>query len=157
MARGAGRRCGLLRRGRLPRRHCATRTSESCGSLLGSGGVNVITDQNGRYQFRSIVPSGYGCPPGGSTQRLLDMLGRHGRRPAHIHFFITAPGNRKLTTQINIDGDAYLWDDFAFASREGLVPAITRITDASEIAKHGVDSKKFSDAYRSFASKGMGP
>jgi catechol 1,2-dioxygenase len=99
----------------------------------------IITDQNGRYQFRSIVPSGYGCPPGGSTQRLLDMLGRHGRRPAHIHFFITAPGNRKLTTQINIDGDAYLWDDFAFASREGLVPAITRIGNPSELAKRGVD------------------
>jgi catechol 1,2-dioxygenase len=99
----------------------------------------IITDENGRYQFRSIVPSGYGCPPGGSTQRLLDMLGRHGRRPAHIHFFITAPGNRKLTTQINIDGDAYLWDDFAFASREGLVPAITRISDPTELAKRGVD------------------
>jgi catechol 1,2-dioxygenase len=99
----------------------------------------IITDQNGCYQFRSIVPSGYGCPPGGSTQRLLDMLGRHGRRPAHIHFFITAPGNRKLTTQINIDGDAYLWDDFAFASREGLVPAITRISEPSELAKRGLD------------------
>jgi catechol 1,2-dioxygenase len=99
----------------------------------------IITDENGRYQFRSIVPSGYGCPPGGSTQRLLDMLGRHGHRPAHIHFFVTAAGNRKLTTQINIDGDAYLWDDFAFASREGLVPAITRISDPSEIAKRGLD------------------
>lgn len=99
----------------------------------------IITDENGRYQFRSIVPSGYGCPPGGSTQRLLDMLGRHGRRPAHIHFFITAPGNRKLTTQINIDGDAYLWDDFAFASREGLVPAITRISEPGELAKRGLD------------------
>jgi len=99
----------------------------------------ILTDENGRYQFRSIVPSGYGCPPGGSTQQLLDMLGRHGRRPAHIHFFVTAQGNRKLTTQINIDGDAYLWDDFAFASREGLVPAINHISDADEIAKRGLN------------------
>jgi catechol 1,2-dioxygenase len=99
----------------------------------------IITDEKGRYQFRSIVPSGYGGPPEGSTQRLLDMLGRHGRRPAHIHFFVSAPGNRKLTTQINIDGDAYLWDDFAFASREGLVPAIAHISDPSEIAKRGLD------------------
>ncbi len=99
----------------------------------------IVTDDNGRYQFRSIVPMGYGCPPGGSTQRLLDLLGRHGRRPAHIHFFVSAPGHRKLTTQINIDGDEYLWDDFAFASREGLVPAVKRIDDPAELASRGLD------------------
>ncbi|PMS38717.1 catechol 1,2-dioxygenase [Trinickia symbiotica] len=99
----------------------------------------IVTDADGRYQFRSIVPVGYACPPGGTTQRLLDKLGRHGRRPAHIHFFVSAPGHRKLTTQINIDGDAYLWDDFAFASREGLVPPIERISSAEQLARHGVD------------------
>jgi catechol 1,2-dioxygenase len=51
----------------------------------------IVTDEHGRYQFRSIVPMGYGCPPEGTTQRLLDLLGRHGRRPAHIHFFVSAP------------------------------------------------------------------
>ncbi|RQS60946.1 catechol 1,2-dioxygenase [Burkholderia sp. Bp8963] len=99
----------------------------------------IVTDAHGRYRFRSIVPVGYGCPPDGTTQRLLDRLGRHGRRPAHIHFFVSAPGHRKLTTQINIDGDAYLWDDFAFASREGLVPAIERVSAAAELDRHGVD------------------
>lgn len=99
----------------------------------------IITDANGRYQFRSIVPVGYACPPNGTTQRLLDLLGRHGQRPAHIHFFVSAPGHRKLTTQINIDGDEYLWDDFAFASREGLVPPIVRISDAAKIKEHGLD------------------
>ncbi|MCY1259184.1 Catechol 1,2-dioxygenase [compost metagenome] len=99
----------------------------------------IVTDANGRYQFRSNVPNGYGCPPQGTTQRLLDQLARHGRRPAHIHFFVSADGHRKLTTQINIDGDEYLWDDFAFASREGLVPAVTRVTEAAALDKHGVD------------------
>ncbi|KWR77484.1 catechol 1,2-dioxygenase [Cupriavidus sp. IDO] len=99
----------------------------------------IVTDANGRYQFRSNVPNGYGCPPEGTTQRLLDQLARHGRRPAHIHFFVSADGHRKLTTQINIDGDEYLWDDFAFASREGLVPAVTRVADAAALDKHGVD------------------
>ena len=94
----------------------------------------IITDERGRYHFRSIMPVGYGCPPEGATQQLLNKLGRHGRRPAHIHFFVTGAGHRKLTTQINIDGDAYLWDDFAFASREGLVPAVKRVTDPKEIA-----------------------
>lgn len=95
----------------------------------------IMTDAAGRYQFRSIVPKGYGCPPNGTTQRLLDKLGRHGQRPAHIHFFVTADGHRRLTTQINIDGDAYLWDDFAFASREGLVPGVVRVSDSQALAK----------------------
>lgn len=98
----------------------------------------ILTDANGRYQFRSIVPSGYGCPPDGTTQALLDKLGRHGQRPAHIHFFVTAEGHRRLTTQINIDGDAFLWDDFAFASREGLVPGVVRVSDKQELAKRDV-------------------
>ncbi|QWC90598.1 catechol 1,2-dioxygenase [Cupriavidus metallidurans] len=102
----------------------------------------IVTDANGRYQFRSIVPMGYGCPPEGTTQRLLNLLARHGRRPAHIHFFVSAAGHRKLTTQINIDGDEYLWDDFAFASRDGLVPAVERVGDAARLDKHGV-SKPF--------------
>ena len=82
----------------------------------------IETGPDGRYEFRTIIPAGYGCPPDGPTQRLLDQLGRHGQRPAHIHFFVSAPGHRHLTTQINIAGDKYLYDDFAFATREGLHP-----------------------------------
>lgn len=99
----------------------------------------IIADGEGRYQFRSILPVGYSCPPDGTTQRLLDQLGRHGHRPAHIHFFISAEGQRKLTTQINIDGDEFLWDDFAFASREGLVPAVRKVTEPAAIAAKGLD------------------
>lgn len=102
----------------------------------------LITDRQGRYQFRSIVPSGYGCPPDGPVQYLLNQLGRHGRRPAHIHFFVTAAGYRKLTTQINIDGDEYLWDDFAFASREGLVPEVHKVNSPEQIASKNL-SKPF--------------
>jgi len=99
----------------------------------------IVTDADGRYGFRSIIPVGYGCPPDGTTQQLLDLLGRHGRRPAHIHFFVSAPGHRKLTTQINIDGDEYLWDDFAFASRAGLVPPVQRIGDPAQIDAKRLD------------------
>jgi catechol 1,2-dioxygenase len=100
---------------------------------------SIVTDAEGWYRFRSIMPVGYSVPPGGTTDRLLKQLDRHGTRPAHIHFFVSAPGHRKLTTQINIDGDPYLWDDFAFATRDGLVPAVTRVTDAAAIEALGVD------------------
>ena len=99
----------------------------------------IITDENGNYAFRSIVPLGYSVPPEGMTQKVLGALGRHGHRPAHVHFFASADGHRKLTTQINIDGDEYLWDDFAFASREGLVPEITMIDDADNLKEKGLD------------------
>lgn len=105
----------------------------------------IVTDADGRYRFRSIIPVGYGCPPDGTTQQLLDLLGRHGQRPAHIHFFVSAPGRRKLTTQINIEGDAYLWDDFAFATREGLVPPVTRIDDPAQLDALQLDGSQLNE------------
>ena len=99
----------------------------------------IETDQEGRYRFRTIMPSGYGCPPGSNTEALLANMGRHGQRPAHIHFFVTAPGYRQLTTQINIDGDKYLRDDFAFGTREDLIPPVEHVNDAGEIHKAGLN------------------
>ena len=99
----------------------------------------IITDQNGRYRFKSILPVGYSCPPGGPTEQLLKTIGRHGSRPAHIHFFVTAKGYRKLTTQINIEGDPLIWDHFAFATRPDLVPPITRYSAAEAKEKVNID------------------
>lgn len=93
----------------------------------------IQADANGDYSFRSILPHGYGVPPGGSTDTLLKAVGRHGNRPAHIHFFVTAPGHRVLTTQINIDGDPYLHDDFAYATRDDLIPPVVRHEDPADI------------------------
>ncbi|MFG1332751.1 catechol 1,2-dioxygenase [Xanthobacter autotrophicus] len=100
----------------------------------------IETDAEGRYRFRTTMPSGYAVPPDGSTDTLLKQLGRHGHRPAHIHFFVSAPGYRKLTTQINIDGDPYLHDDFAFATRDGLIPAVERNQDPDAIAEAGLNA-----------------
>src|SRR5205823_6238462 len=66
------------------------------------------------------------------------LLGRHGQRPAHIHFFVEAPGYRKLTTQINLAHDEYVYDDFAFGTREGLVVEMQRHDDPSEIKSRDV-------------------
>ena len=101
----------------------------------------IETDAEGRYRFRSIVPSGYGCPPDGPTQQLLDQLGRHGQRPAHVHFFISAPGHRHLTTQINLDGDQYLHDDFAYATRDELIARIEFSDDAARAKAHGIEGR----------------
>ncbi|MEZ1423098.1 catechol 1,2-dioxygenase [Pseudomonas monteilii] len=101
----------------------------------------IVTDAEGRYRARSIVPSGYGCDPQGPTQECLDLLGRHGQRPAHIHYFISAPGFRHLTTQINLSGDKYLWDDFAYATREGLIGEVRFIENAGLAAERGIEGR----------------
>lgn len=99
----------------------------------------IYADQDGKYVAQTTMPVGYGCPPEGTTQFVLNKLGRHGNRPSHVHYFVSAPGYRKLTTQFNIEGDQYLWDDFAFATRDGLVATAADITDEAEIARRGVN------------------
>ncbi|MFN3580547.1 MAG: catechol 1,2-dioxygenase [Pseudomonas sp.] len=98
----------------------------------------IKTDAEGRYAARSIMPAGYGCPPDGSTQKLLNHLGRHGQRPAHIHYFVAKLGFKHLTTQINIAGDEYTFDDFAFATRKELVVEARPVRHSETAAKHGV-------------------
>lgn len=118
--------------------HCDTRGFYSHFDPTGRQGSfnmrrTIITDENGRYKFQSILPSGYGVPPGSPTEQLLSALGRHGQRPAHIHFFVSAEDHRKLTTQINIEGDPLINDDFAYATREGLVPKVIERDDEESI------------------------
>ncbi len=89
---------------------------------------------DGRYAFHSKMPNGYSVPPEGPTDVLLKALGRHGNRPAHVHFFVEAPGYRALTTQINFGDDPFAADDFAFATREGLLPVPSRQGESAYIA-----------------------
>ena len=100
---------------------------------------SILTDADGKYVAQTTMPVGYGCPPEGTTQAVLNLLGRHGNRPSHVHYFVSAPGYRKLTTQFNIEGDQYLWDDFAFATRDGLVATAVDVTDEAEITRRGLN------------------
>ncbi|WP_168793412.1 catechol 1,2-dioxygenase [Paraburkholderia aromaticivorans] len=104
----------------------------------------VSTGSDGKYEFRTLMPVGYGCPPHGATQQLLDVLGRHGNRPAHVHFFVSSDKSRKLTTQINIEGDPLIWDDFAYATREDLIPHVVEKTGGTALGMK-------TDAYKEIA------
>jgi catechol 1,2-dioxygenase len=98
----------------------------------------IETDAQGCYRFRSFLPPGYAIPPNSPTSELFEALGRHGHRPAHIHFLVAAPGQRLLTTQVNIPGDTYIDDDFAFATRDGLVVMLEPGTPAAGYESLGV-------------------
>lgn len=107
----------------------------------------IVTDSQGEYRFRTLVPSGYGVPPGSATDRLMHALGRHGERPAHIHYMAYAEGFQTLTTQINIPGDQYLDDDFAFATRDELVVGLEHHSDPAQIAAEGLDAPYYTSRF----------
>lgn len=100
----------------------------------------IRTGSDGAYKFRTSMPSGYAVPPGGHTDRLCSAVGRHAKRPAHIHFFVSAPGHQHLTTQINIADDPLLYEDFAFATRDELIPEAVLCNDEAMIAAEGLSA-----------------
>ena len=57
---------------------------------------------------------------------MLDALGRHPWRPAHLHFMISATGYETLITHVFRDGDQYLDSDAVFGVRSSLVTDWTR-------------------------------
>lgn len=99
----------------------------------------IQTNADGAYRFRSFLPPGYAIPPNSPVSELFSLLGRHGNRPAHIHFLVSGAGKRALTTQINIPGDTFLDDDFAFATRDGLVVALEPVQSAAGYESLGLD------------------
>ena len=100
----------------------------------------IETDAQGRYRLRSFLPPGYAIPPNSPTAELFSAIGRHGNRPAHIHFLVTAPGLRTLTTQVNVPGDSFIDDDFAFATRDGLILKLEPNTPAQGYESLGVET-----------------
>jgi protocatechuate 3,4-dioxygenase beta subunit len=79
------------------------------------------TDERGEYEFRTILPVSYPIPSDGPAGQLLQGLGRHPFRPAHVHFMISAPGYRKLVTHLFLKGDKYLESDAVFGVKPSLV------------------------------------
>ncbi len=76
---------------------------------------------DGRYFFKSIVAEPYSIPDDGPVGRMLESLGRHPWRPAHLHFMIQAPGHETLITHVFRDGGPYLDSDAVFGVRSSLI------------------------------------
>jgi protocatechuate 3,4-dioxygenase beta subunit len=79
------------------------------------------TDANGEYEFKTVMPVSYPIPSDGPAGQLLDRMGRHPYRPAHIHFMISAPGYRTLVTHLFLAGDKYLESDAVFGVKPSLI------------------------------------
>jgi hydroxyquinol 1,2-dioxygenase len=104
----------------------------------GNGRGLFTTDGEGRFRFRTCVPSPYPIPTDGPVGRLLKATGRHPYRPAHIHFIATAEGHTPLTTHIFVAGTDYLDSDAVFAVKESLVEDFTETDDPSLAREFGI-------------------
>jgi hydroxyquinol 1,2-dioxygenase len=76
---------------------------------------------DGSFDFRSILAESYPIPHDGPVGRMLEAVGRHPWRPAHLHFMIQAPGYQTLITHVFRDGDKYLDSDVVFGVRSTLI------------------------------------
>jgi hydroxyquinol 1,2-dioxygenase len=85
------------------------------------GRARLVTDEQGEFQFWSVLPSPYPIPHDGPVGRMLAAQGRHPYRPAHLHFMVTAPGHDKLVTHLFLSGSEYLDSDVVFGVKESLI------------------------------------
>jgi catechol 1,2-dioxygenase len=96
----------------------------------------LTTDEQGRFEFETVVPVPYEIPKEGATGRLLAALGRNAYRPAHIHLKLSQQGHRPLTTQIYFAGDPWLDRDVVIgATKASLVTRLER--DGQQAANGG--------------------
>lgn len=108
------------------------------------------SDEQGRFFVRTIAPPPYEIPKDGPTGRVLNAIGRHFFRPAHLHVKLRHPYFGERTSQLYFEGGEYLDSDVANAVRQELVISTRQIDDPERVAEHGL-SEPFLDARYDFA------
>lgn len=80
-----------------------------------------MTDEQGRFWFRTVKMVGYPIPVDGVVGRLLKAQGRHPYRPAHLHALIFKHGYKTLISQVFDPSDPNIDSDVQF----GVTAALT--------------------------------
>jgi catechol 1,2-dioxygenase len=80
-----------------------------------------VTDESGRYEFRTVRPVSYPIPTDGPVGKLLRAAERSRWRAAHIHAIVSATGYRSVTTHIFDAKNPYLDSDAVFGVKDSLV------------------------------------
>jgi hydroxyquinol 1,2-dioxygenase len=94
-----------------------------------SSRARFVTDADGRFFFRTILPCSYPIPTDGPVGQMIIETRRHPMRPAHVHFLVNAPGYEPLITHVFIEGDKYLDSDVVFGVKDELISKIEHHTD----------------------------
>jgi hydroxyquinol 1,2-dioxygenase len=106
----------------------------------GNGRGLFTTDAEGRFWFRTIVPSYYPIPTDGPVGELLAATRRHPYRPAHIHFIVAADGHRTLTTHIFVGDSEYIDSDAVFAVKKSLITEFIEVDEPEQAAQYQVSN-----------------
>jgi protocatechuate 3,4-dioxygenase beta subunit len=96
------------------------------------------SDAEGRYAFHTFKPQFYGVPTDGPVGRILDQMGRHPMRPAHMHFIVEAPGYQQVVSHVFVKGDPYIDSDTVFAVKDSLIAEFKKVDSADEARKIGM-------------------
>ncbi len=104
----------------------------------GNGRGLFTAGEGGVFWFRTVVPAHYPIPTDGPVGTLLHATKRHGYRPAHIHFIVSAPGHRALTTHIFVAGSPYIESDAVFAVKKSLITEFTPVDDPDQAARYSL-------------------
>src|SRR5712664_4069098 len=94
-----------------------------------SSRARFVTDADGRFYFRTILPCSYPIPTDGPVGEMIIQTRRHAMRPAHVHFLVNAPCYQPLITHVFIDGDKYLDTDVVFGVKNELIAKVEKRTD----------------------------
>ena len=89
-----------------------------------------VTDADGRFFFRTILPCSYPIPTDGPVGEMILQTRRHPMRPAHVHFLLDGPGYEPLVTHVFVEGDKYLGSDVVFGVKPELISRIEKRSDA---------------------------
>lgn len=87
----------------------------------------ILTGPDGGYNVRSTLPVPYQIKNDGPVGALLEKMGRHSWRPAHVHYKLRKPGFKELTTQAYFEGEDWVGDDCCGGSTNPdlLIPKVT--------------------------------
>jgi hydroxyquinol 1,2-dioxygenase len=91
--------------------------------------ARFVTDADGRFSFRTILPCSYPIPTDGPVGDLITATHRHPMRPAHVHFLVKAEGYEPLITHVFLDGDEYLRSDVVFGVKDELIAHVEPRTE----------------------------
>jgi protocatechuate 3,4-dioxygenase beta subunit len=114
--------------------------------------AQLKTDAQGRYWFRTIKPTSYPVPTDGPVGLILDRMGRHPMRPAHLHVAVTAPGYETLVTHLFVKGDPYIDSDVVFGVKPSLIVDFKQ-NASEEAAKQAGLEAPFTEAKFDFVLK----
>jgi catechol 1,2-dioxygenase len=93
-----------------------------------------LTDDEGRFAFRSVMMVGYPIPIDGVVGRLLKAQSRHPYRPAHLHALIFKAGFKVLISQVYDPADPHIDSDVQFGVTKALLGNFVRHDEPHPIA-----------------------